>query len=42
MVMNAQEEHFGSVHMGHQMMEGVGLGQIACADHNGKDHNLES
>jgi len=33
MVMNVVEEHFGSVYMGHQMMEAVGVGQIVCADH---------
>jgi len=26
MVMNVLEEHFGSVHTGHQMMEAVGPG----------------
>jgi len=33
MVMNVVEEHFGSVYMGHQMMELVGPGQIIGADH---------
>jgi len=33
MVMNVLEEHFGSVYMGHQMMEAVGPGKIVCADH---------
>ena len=33
MVVNVLEEHFGSVYMGHQMMEVVGPGQIVCADH---------
>jgi len=33
MVMDVLEEHSGSVYMGHQMMEALGPGQIACADH---------
>jgi len=35
MVMNVLEEHFGSVYMGHHMMEAIGSGQIVCADHLG-------
>jgi len=32
MVVNVVEEHFGSVNMGHQMLDVVGPGQIVCAD----------
>jgi len=32
MVMNVLKEHFGSVYMGHQMMEALVPGQIVCAD----------
>jgi len=34
MVMNVLEEHFWSVYTGHQMMEGVGPGQIVCSGHS--------
>jgi len=33
MVMSVLEEHFGSVYMGHQMMDTVDPGQMVCADH---------
>jgi hypothetical protein len=33
MVVNVAEEHFGSVYMGHQMVEVIDPGQIGCADH---------
>jgi hypothetical protein len=33
MVLIVVEEHFGSVYMGHQMMEAIRPGQIVCADY---------
>jgi hypothetical protein len=33
MVIHVLEEDFGSVYMGHQMMEVLGPGQIVFADH---------
>jgi len=33
MVTNVLEECFGSLYMGHQIVEAVGPGQIVCAVH---------